>query len=308
MTKPMTEEQRARWARWRSMGRTRFMLMGILLYGVPWFLLMLIWEYFLGGTLWHHSTLTVSFLIILGVPVGVSIGGLHWRNQERRFAEATAASSFLPPATPPSPAPPAATPPHRRNWWSRNWVWFVPAGCLTMLVCLALVVCAFVLVVVSAVKSSDFYRTGVARAKSDARVQAALGSDLHDGMFLPGDTHMNGFSREYELRIPISGSKGKGTIYLVVAKSARQWQIDNLSVKTNDGEIIDLNETNPSSISNAARDQSNPATAQADSRAKPLFNFLNPSRALGTSPHIRGDPDAPVTLEVFEDFACKPCA
>ena len=226
----------------------------------------------------------------------------------RRLAEANAASSSLPPATPPSPAPPAATPPHRRNWWSRNWVWFVPAGCLTMLVCLALVVCAFVLLVVGAVKSSDFYRTGVARAKSDARVQAALGSNLHDGMFLPGDTRMNGSSREYEFRIPISGSKGKGTIYLVVAKSAGQYQIDNLSVKTNDGEIIDLNETNPSSVSNAAGDQSNPATAQAESHAKPLFNFLNPSRALDTSPHIRGDPDAPVTLEVFEDFACKPCA
>ena len=33
--------------------------------------------------------------IILGAPVGVSIGWLHWRNQERRFAEATAASSSL---------------------------------------------------------------------------------------------------------------------------------------------------------------------------------------------------------------------
>jgi len=66
-----------------------------------------------------------------------------------------------------------------------------------------------------------------------------------------------------------------------------------------------------SSVSNAAGDQSNPATAQADSRTKPLFNSLilnQPSRVLGTSPHIRGDPDAPVRLEVFEDFACKPCA
>ena len=178
-----------------------------------------------------------------------------------------------------------------------------------MLVCLALVVCAFVLVAVSAVKSSSFYQTGVARAKSDARVQAALGSNLHDGMFLPGNVRKKGSLREYEFRIPISGSKGKGTIYLVVTKSAGQYQIDNLSVKTNDGEIIDLNETNPSSVTSPTRDQSNPATAQADSHAKPFFNSLNqPSQALDTSPHIRGDSDAPVRLEVFEDFACKPCA
>ena len=66
-----------------------------------------------------------------------------------------------------------------------------------------------------------------------------------------------------------------------------------------------------SSVSNAAGDQSNPATAQANSRTKPLLNSIilnQPSRAPDTSPHIRGDPDAPVRLEVFEDFACKPCA
>ncbi len=67
------------------------MLMVILLYGVPWFLLMLIWEYFPGGTLWHH----LSVFIIFAALVGVSIGWVHWRNQERRFAEATAASSSL---------------------------------------------------------------------------------------------------------------------------------------------------------------------------------------------------------------------
>jgi hypothetical protein len=85
--------------------------MGILLYGVPCSVLTLFWNYFLGGTLWHH----LSVFIIFAALVGVSIGWLEWRKQERRFAEATAASSSLPPATPPSPAPPAATPPHRRN-------------------------------------------------------------------------------------------------------------------------------------------------------------------------------------------------
>jgi hypothetical protein len=52
-------------------------------------------------------------------PFGVkksADGSYIWCNQERRFAEATAASSSIPPATPPSPAPPAATPPLRRNW------------------------------------------------------------------------------------------------------------------------------------------------------------------------------------------------
>jgi hypothetical protein len=65
MAKPMTEEQRARWARWRAMGRTRFMLMGILLYGVPCSVLTLFWNYFLGGTLWHHLSVFIIFAALV---------------------------------------------------------------------------------------------------------------------------------------------------------------------------------------------------------------------------------------------------
>ena len=27
----------------------------------------------------------------------------------------------------------AAVPAPRRNWWERNWKWFVPSGCLTLI-------------------------------------------------------------------------------------------------------------------------------------------------------------------------------
>jgi hypothetical protein len=91
-------------------------------------------------------------------------------------------------------------------------------------------------------KSSDVYKTAVARAKADVRVRHALGSPIHAGMFPSGKTNVSGPSGEADLAIPISGRKGKGTIYVVATKSAGEWQYSKLIVKTDDGETIDLTE------------------------------------------------------------------
>ena len=58
---------------------------------------------------------------------------------------------------PPMPAPP-------RNWWQRNWKWFVPTGCLTMLVLLGCFITFILFVVMGALKSSDAYKMAVERA------------------------------------------------------------------------------------------------------------------------------------------------
>jgi hypothetical protein len=142
------------------------------------------------------------------------------------------------PTTPPPPPPPftpvptTASQPPRRGWWARNWKWFVPTGCLTMLVLFVAFICGIALLVFGAMKSSDVYKTAVARAKADARVRHALGSDIHDGLFPLGKTNVTGPSGEAELAISISGRKGKGTIYVIATKSAGEWQYSKLIVKT----------------------------------------------------------------------------
>jgi hypothetical protein len=96
------------------------------------------------------------------------------------------------------------------------------------------------MVAFTAMKSSDVYKTALARAKADPRVQQALGSDIHEGMFTSGKTNVTGPSGDADLSIPISGSKGKATIYVVATKSAGEWQYSKLTVKTDSGEEIDL--------------------------------------------------------------------
>jgi Cytochrome oxidase complex assembly protein 1 len=130
----------------------------------------------------------------------------------------------------------------RPGWWSRNWKWFVPTGCcLTPLVIGACFVGFLVLVVFSALKQSDVYKIAVARAKSDSRVVSALGTPIEEGWYLSGKTNVSGGSGDADLSIPISGPKGKGTIYAVATKSAGEWTYSKLQVKIEStGETIVL--------------------------------------------------------------------
>jgi len=142
--------------------------------------------------------------------------------------------------------PPLNTPPERTNWWGRNWKWFVPTGCLGMLVLLAGFIFVIIGVVFGAMKSSDAYKTALARAKADSRVVNALGSPITDGFLVSGKTNVSGSSGDADMTVPISGPKGKGTIYFVASKFAGEWTFSKLIVEVGDtGEKIDLTESSP---------------------------------------------------------------
>lgn len=135
-----------------------------------------------------------------------------------------------------------AQPQPRPGWWNRNWKWFVPTGCCLVPLVIGACFAAFlVLVVFSALKQSDAYKIAVARAKADSRVMAALGTPIEEGWYLSGKTNVNGSSGDADISIPISGPKGKGTIYAVATKSAGEWTYSKLQVKIDrTGETIDL--------------------------------------------------------------------
>jgi hypothetical protein len=103
------------------------------------------------------------------------------------------------------------------------------------------VVAFLVIVIFGALKQTDVYKMAVARAKADSRVIAALGTPIKEGWYLSGNTNVNGGSGDADLSIPISGPKGKGTIYAVATKSAGEWTYSKLVVKIDStGETIDL--------------------------------------------------------------------
>lgn len=88
---------------------------------------------------------------------------------------------------------------------------------------------------------SDVYREALARAKASPGVVRSLGEPLREGLFVSGSIQVTGPSGNAELAIPLSGPRGKGTIYLEARKSAGRWNYSRLLVEvTATGERIDL--------------------------------------------------------------------
>lgn len=96
---------------------------------------------------------------------------------------------------------------------------------------LAAFVGSIALMVFSAIKSTDVYRDALARAEAHASVIEALGSPIKEGFLVSGNTSVNGASGEANLSIPISGPKGKGTIYVAAIKSLGEWNYSGLVVE-----------------------------------------------------------------------------
>ena len=126
-----------------------------------------------------------------------------------------------------NPAPVPANP----NWWTRNWKWFVPFGCFSMLALFFAFVVSIALIAFSAMKSTDVYKDALARAQGNLSVIEALGSPIKEGFLVSGNTNVNGAAGEANLSIPISGPKGKGTIYVSANKSLGRWNYSGLIVE-----------------------------------------------------------------------------
>jgi hypothetical protein len=124
--------------------------------------------------------------------------------------------------------------PPRSSWWSRNWKWALPVGCMIPVLCGGGVVGFFFLifsVVSGAVKSSDGYEEGMSRARSNAEVRAALGEPIEPGFWITGSISVSGPSGNINVSIPISGPKGSGTLYIVGRKTADRWQYSTMEVE-----------------------------------------------------------------------------
>ena len=97
-----------------------------------------------------------------------------------------------------------------------------------MVLLLVVFVASVALIVFSAVKSTDVYKDAVARARSHPAVIESLGSPITEGFLVSGNTNVNGAAGEANLSIPISGPKGKGTVYVAATKSLGGWNYSGL--------------------------------------------------------------------------------
>ncbi len=157
------------------------------------------------------------------------------------------------------PAPVLSASPSQRGWLARNWKWLLATFLLGGL---ALVFGVFALIM-GAIRSSDVAQASVATAQSNRQVAQRLGSPIEEGWLLSGSVNVSNASGDADLSVPISGPKGKGTVYVTARKSAGRWHYSVMQVAI-DGtdERIDLLEAAAAPVQNSMASPTQPQAAQ----------------------------------------------
>ena len=136
------------------------------------------------------------------------------------------------PATFP-PLPPGLDPPgpsRPKTWFEKHWIWFLASLVAACVLVLGLFICGILALVHALFVSSDPYKEALARANGSAEVVAQIGTPMHVGWFITGSINTAGSSGDARFDIPISGPKGKGTIFVVAKERANRWDFETLEV------------------------------------------------------------------------------
>ncbi|MGH8080995.1 MAG: cytochrome c oxidase assembly factor Coa1 family protein, partial [Lysobacter sp.] len=97
------------------------------------------------------------------------------------------------------------------GWFGRNWKWFVPTGCLSLVLLFTLSVFALIGLGLKGASglltSAEPVKHSLTLAEANATVVAALGKPLETGMMLEGSLRTENSSGSADLTIPLKGPK-----------------------------------------------------------------------------------------------------
>lgn len=119
----------------------------------------------------------------------------------------------------------------QKSWFGRNWLWVIPVGgCLTVILLFVFGVGAAIFGVSKALKNSTPYAYAIELANETPEVVSTLGEDIKsDGMF-KGDISLKNNEGHADLKIPVVGEKGKGTIIVKGDKYDGKWTYEALYI------------------------------------------------------------------------------
>lgn len=117
----------------------------------------------------------------------------------------------------------------RKSWWQRNWKWFVPTGCVSILLIFVLFIVSIFFGVTSMMTNSDAYKGAMTEAQKNKLVIEKLGSPIEDDGMTSGSINTSNDNGNCDLQIPIKGPKGKATLFIVAEKKGT-WKYSEMTV------------------------------------------------------------------------------
>ena len=126
--------------------------------------------------------------------------------------------------------PNTEAPMQQPNWFSRNWKWLVPVGCLVPMMCCGVFGIGTYVAVSKVIQNSGAYVGAIAEVNANPEVEAALGTPVTPGLGLSGSVKENDSSGSADFTVPITGSKGEGSMHVVAQRSNGQWSYNVIDV------------------------------------------------------------------------------
>ncbi|KAF2335075.1 cytochrome c oxidase assembly factor Coa1 family protein [Flavobacterium daemonense] len=117
----------------------------------------------------------------------------------------------------------------KRSWWNRNWKWFVPTGCVSLIVLFALFIFGVFFEVTSIIKDSDAYIESMELVQHNKILVEKLGSPIETDGMVSGTVSTTNDVRKCDVQVPLKGPKGKATLFVVGEKRGK-WKYSEMSV------------------------------------------------------------------------------
>ena len=141
--------------------------------------------------------------------------------------------------------------PVKKSWLDRNAGWKIPLGCLTLIVLAGGFFAVVFTVVETSFRKSVVYEQAIDRANRNAKVASQIGVPLRPGRIAQGQLKVSGSEGTAHMAIPVTGSRGKATIFLDARKSNQSWQFLTLQIQFEDQPdclnlLVENEETNSS--------------------------------------------------------------
>lgn len=129
----------------------------------------------------------------------------------------------------------------KRAWWRRYWKRVALLSLAGTIAVAGLIVWAVLASTVGGIKASPPFQEAMRRATADPQVIASLGEPIRSGWMIGGSTMSNGSVSASELRIPLSGPKGRAVLHVAGTRPPGQpWQYQQLTAELPSGRKVDL--------------------------------------------------------------------
>jgi hypothetical protein len=140
------------------------------------------------------------------------------------------------------------------GWWSRNWKWALPSGCLGLLLsCGCLGALIFSATAWQSMRSTSVLVDAVTQAKQSLEVREALGEPIEsDTVPQQFSIHSGTEGSSARFAVGVKGPKASGTLYGEASKRDEDaWTFSTLKVEVPDHPVINLLGPTPEPAPNA---------------------------------------------------------